>query len=76
MERNSFDVAAVGAAFKRTMLIPVISVSLSEERDLTNPNPDYHQNGQESLRYCLDMAVRLGVDRITGPFAPHLLACG
>lgn len=66
LARDGFDVAAVDAVLKRTGLTPIISTSLTEERDLIHPNADYNRNGQDFLRYCVDMAVRLGSDRVTG----------
>jgi D-psicose/D-tagatose/L-ribulose 3-epimerase len=65
--RDTFDVAAVGAALKRTGVTPILSTAFPEERDLIHPNADYHRNGQEFLRYCVDLAVTLGADRVIGP---------
>ncbi|HBY94850.1 MAG TPA: sugar phosphate isomerase/epimerase [Chloroflexi bacterium] len=64
---DSFDVPAVAAALRRTGLTPIVSTALPEERDLIHPNPEYRRNGQAFLRYCVDMAVRLGADRVIGP---------
>ena len=65
--RDTFDIEAVGAALQRTGVTPIISTAFPEERDLTDPNPAHHRNGQDFLRYCVDVAVKLGADRVIGP---------
>lgn len=68
LQRDPFDLEAVGAALKRTGVTPIISTAFPEERDLVHANPEYHRNGQDFLRYCVEVAAKLGADRIIGPF--------
>lgn len=68
LQRDPFDLTAVDAALKRTGVMPIISTAFPEERDLVHANPEYQRNGRDFLRYCVDVAVKLGADRIIGPF--------
>ena len=68
LQRDSFNLEAVGAALRRNGVTPIVSTAFPEERDLVHANPEYHRNGQDFLRYCVDVAVKLGADRIIGPF--------
>ena len=68
LQLDAFDLEAVGAALTRTGVTPIVSTAFPEERDLVHANPEYHRNGQDFLRYCVDVAVKLGADRIIGPF--------
>jgi D-psicose/D-tagatose/L-ribulose 3-epimerase len=67
LDRDSFDMAAVATALKRTGLKPIVSTALPETRDMIHPEPAYREAGLAFLRYCVDVAVRLGADRVIGP---------
>jgi len=67
LDKDTFDVPAVREALRRTGVTPIISTALPETRDLIHENPDYQRAGQDFLRYCVDMAVELGADRVIGP---------
>jgi D-psicose/D-tagatose/L-ribulose 3-epimerase len=67
LDRDTFDVAEVRAALQRNAVTPIVSTALPETRDLIHENPDYQRAGQDFLRYCVDVAVALGADRVIGP---------
>lgn len=68
MQRDPFELIAVGAALKRTGVMPIISTAFPAERDVVHANSEYQRNGQDCQRYCVDVAVKLGADRMISSF--------
>jgi D-psicose/D-tagatose/L-ribulose 3-epimerase len=67
LNHDGFDTAAMAALLKLKGLTPIVSTALPEGRDLIHPNPEFRQAGLDFLRYCVDVAVQIGADRVIGP---------
>ena len=65
--RDDSNIPVVKETLARTGLTPIVSAALPSDSDLIDPDPAAQRRGLDFVRYCIDIAVRLGSELVVGP---------
>ncbi|MHB0878941.1 MAG: sugar phosphate isomerase/epimerase family protein [Anaerolineae bacterium] len=66
---DQFDVERAAELARQYGVECVVGADMTDEADLAHPDAGVRRAGVERLKYCIDVAERLGARMVAGPFA-------